>query len=58
MPSMPSVNDQWSAVFAAPLPFVVAVIAVAAVVWGAMLWRYKGANEKMAELYDLVNKES
>jgi hypothetical protein len=55
---MPSVNDQWNAVFATPLPFVLAVIAVATMVWGAMLWRYKGANEKLAELYDLLNKKA
>ena len=58
MPSMPSVNDQWNAVFATPLPFVLAVIAVATLVWGAMPWRYKGANEKLAELYDLLNKKA
>jgi hypothetical protein len=58
MPSMPSVSDQWSAVFAAPVPFFLAVVAVAVVIWAAMLWRYKGVNEKRAELYDLLNRKA
>src|SRR5712675_864785 len=52
------VNDQWNAVFAAPLPFFLALVAVAAVIWWAMLWRYKGVNEKQTELYDLLNKKA
>lgn len=52
------VNDQWTAVFAAPLPFFLALVAVAAAIWGAMLWRYKGVYEKQTELYDLLNKKA
>jgi peptidoglycan hydrolase CwlO-like protein len=55
---MPSVSDQWSAVFAAPVPFFLAVVAVATVIWAAILWRYKGVNEKRAELYDLLNRKA
>ena len=54
---MPSpMNDQWDAVFATPIPFLLALGFVGAGVWAAMLWRYKGVNEKQTELYDLLSK--
>src|SRR5262245_55058770 len=52
------VNDQWNAVFAAPLPFFLAMVAVATVIWAAMLWRYKAVNEKQTELYGLLNEKA
>ena len=55
-------NEYWNAVFSAPVPFflsvVLAVVAVATVIWRAMLWRYKAVNEKQTELYDLLNKKA
>jgi hypothetical protein len=52
------VNDQWDAVFATPIPFLLAVGFVAAGIWAAMLWRYKAVNEKQTELYELLTKKT
>jgi hypothetical protein len=55
---VPPVNDQWNAVFATPIPFLLTFGFVAAGVWAAMLWRYKAVNEKTRELYELLNKKT
>jgi hypothetical protein len=58
---MLSVDQQFAAVFGAPVPFGLAVVAVAIAIWKAIAWayawRYGGTIEKLEAMLRLVAEE-
>src|SRR5262249_45646366 len=58
---MPSVDQQFAAVFGAPLPFVLAVVVVGIGIWKAIAWlyqwRYGGTIEHIEAMLRLVAEE-
>jgi hypothetical protein len=56
--TLPSVGDQFAAVLNAPLPFLLALAAVAFVVWRAFEWRYAGVTEKTKSLWELAEHDA
>jgi hypothetical protein len=58
---MPSVDQQFAAVFGAPVPFGLAVFVVAIAIWKAIAWaygwRYGGTIEKLEAMLRLVAEE-
>jgi hypothetical protein len=55
---MPSVSDQFLSVFVAPLPFVLAMAAIAVAIWKAMEWRYRGIIELWQTMHTQVANEA
>jgi hypothetical protein len=53
----PSLYEQLGAVLAAPIPFFLAVVAVAVVVWRGGEWLYRSVLNKRKELYGLSRNE-
>jgi hypothetical protein len=56
--TLPSVADQFAAVLNAPLPFLLALAAVAYFVWRAFEWRYAGVIEKTRSLWELAEHDA
>ena len=59
---MPTASDQFLAVLNAPLPFALALLAVAVVIWGGLRflyqWRYDGVIEKLNAMLRLAAEEN
>jgi hypothetical protein len=53
----PSLYEQINAVLAAPIPFFLAVIVVAVIVWRGGEWLYRSVLNKRKELYELSRNE-
>jgi hypothetical protein len=53
----PSLYEQINAVLAAPIPFFLAMIVVAVVVWRGGEWLYRSVLNKRKELYELSRNE-
>ena len=53
----PSLYEQINAVLAAPIPFFLAMIVVAVVVWLGGEWLYRSVLNKRKELYELSRNE-
>jgi hypothetical protein len=53
----PSLYEQINAVLAAPIPFFLAVIVVAVIMWRGGEWLYRSVLNKRKELYDLSRLE-
>jgi hypothetical protein len=54
---MSMLSEQLSAVFAAPIPFAIALLPLGAAMWGAFEWSYRLVLNKRKELYDLSRAE-
>ena len=52
-----SLNEQLSAVLAAPIPFFIAVALITWAAWHAWQWRFKAVFQKQKELYELSRSE-
>ena len=53
----PSLYEQINAVLGAPIPFFLAVVAVAVIVWRGGEWLYRSVLNKRKELYELSRNE-
>ncbi len=49
--------DQWAVVMAAPIPFLIAVIFAAVVVWFALDWRYGAIIAKQSSEIRLLERQ-
>jgi hypothetical protein len=49
--------EQWSVITAAPIPFAVAVVIVAGVIWAAMAWSYGSVNSHQAAEIKLLERQ-
>ena len=54
---MPSLADQFAAVFSAFVPFCVALVFFGVVCWRAFEWRYRAVIDKMKEMSELSRTE-
>src|ERR1700730_4949054 len=54
---MPTLIEQLNSVFAAPIPWFIALVAIVAGTWRTFEWRYKAVFEKQAELCNLSRSE-
>src|SRR5262249_55068544 len=55
--AVPSLADQFSAVFSAFVPFCVALVFLGLVCWRVCEWRYRAVIEKMKEMSELSRTE-
>jgi hypothetical protein len=54
---MSMLSEQIGAVFAAPIPFVIALLPLGGAMWGAYEWAYRSVLNKRRELYELSRSE-
>jgi hypothetical protein len=55
---LPSVTDQFFAVLNTPIPFFLAVMAIAWGIWRAMEWRYQGIIDLTKTMHQLAQTEA
>jgi hypothetical protein len=56
LPTIPSVSDQFAFMLAAPIPFFLALVAVAVLIWRE--WRYRGIIDLLKTMVEQVKGES
>ena len=54
---MPTLIEQLNSVFAAPIPWFIALVAIAVVMWRVFEWAYRSLLNKRKELYELSRSE-
>jgi hypothetical protein len=54
---MSMLSEQLSAVFAAPIPFAIALVPLGVAMWGAFEWSYRSVLNKRKELFELSRSE-